>query len=117
MTDGEERLDLIKAAMLVKALGDGMYKDDRCDLLCSFTGRKKEDFDRLADEIVAMPVGEMQSTIQTYMEKQVRYSTWVSSLDGRLPKECERGLWISRCQGAFRYCHFLFVFSFIEECV
>lgn len=89
MTDGEERLDLIKAAMLVKALGDGMYKDDRCGLLCCFTGRKKEDFDRLADEIVAMPVGEMQSTIQTYMEKQVHRSTQLSSIDGRLPEGCE----------------------------
>lgn len=64
--------------MLVKALGDGMYKDDRHRLFWDVICSKKEDFDRLADEIVAMPVGEMQSTIQTYMEKQVYYLSYSS---------------------------------------
>lgn len=33
--------------------------------------RKKEDFDNLADAVVAMPVGEMEKNIQNYLETQV----------------------------------------------
>ena len=85
----KERLDLIKVAMLLKALGDNMYKDDRFPRSGRITYRKKEDFDKLADEIIAMPVGQMQSTIQTYMEKQVGYSPLRITVDGRVSQERE----------------------------
>ena len=33
--------------------------------------RKKEEFDALADRVIAMPVGEMEKNIQEYLEIQV----------------------------------------------
>ena len=78
--------------MLLKALGDNMYKDDRFPRSGRVIRRKKEDFDKLADEIIAMPVGQMQSTIQTYMEKQVGISPLRITIDGRVSQEREHRL-------------------------
>ena len=36
-----------------------------------FHSRKKEEFDALADTVIGMPVGEMEKTIQDYLETQV----------------------------------------------
>lgn len=36
--------------------------------------RKKEEFDALADSVISMPVGEMEHTIQDYLESQVSAS-------------------------------------------
>lgn len=36
--------------------------------------RKKEEFDALADSVISMPVGEMEHTIQDYLEFQVSTS-------------------------------------------
>lgn len=57
--------------MLVKALGDNLYRDDRFGLYEQFIYRKKEEFDSLADTVIGMPVGEMEKNIQEYLETQV----------------------------------------------
>ena len=40
-------------------------------MLDDFYPRKKEEFDALADTVIGMPVGEMEKTIQDYLETQV----------------------------------------------
>lgn len=57
--------------MLVKALGDNLYRDDRFLFSSCLIYRKKEEFDSLADTVVGMPVGEMEKNIQEYLETQV----------------------------------------------
>ena len=57
--------------MLVKALGDNLYRDDRSLFSGYVICRKKEEFDSLADTVIGMPVGEMEKNIQEYLESQV----------------------------------------------
>lgn len=52
--------------------------------------RKKEDFDNLADTVIAMPVGEMEKSIQEYLETQVFYISFIHPLDGYISWEYPR---------------------------
>lgn len=93
----QERLDLIKATMLVKALGDNLYREDRWCWLLFVINRKKEEFDALADSVVSMPVGEMEHTIQDYLESQVCNSEMEFSADGPLSGRNHQDFCRCRC--------------------
>ena len=86
--------------MLVKALGDNLYREDRWCWLSFVINRKKEEFDALADSVVSMPVGQMEHTIQDYLESQVCNSKMAFSADGPLSGRNHQDFCRCRCTRA-----------------